>query len=231
MARPCCAALFADLATITPYFAISTGPCDDSWRPVERLYADTALLDGIIGRVQDRIEAAEQRVAASTFFLGFAARLWSIGVGAVAGHRLLPDLTPEQLLFRESGGQIRLHIRHPVCWRGGDLGPPLADMVLERHLEPLTVALHRLAPISSKLLRGNAASALLCAAQIFDRGAAKGAALQLARRLCSDTRLSDAVVFDGESHRRTSCCIYYRTPGGGLCGDCVLTHVPKKVMA
>jgi iron complex transport system ATP-binding protein len=230
MARRCCGALFAELATISPYFAIGTGPCGDGWRPVEQLYTDTALLDGIIGRVQDRIEAAEKRVAASTFFLGFAARLWSIGVGAVAGHRLLPDLTPEQLLFRESGGQIRLHIRDPLCWQGGDLEPPLADMVLERHLKPLTVALHRLAPISSKLLRGNAASALLGAAQVFDRDATKGPGAQLARRLCADKRLSCAVLFDGESYRRTSCCLYYRTPGGGLCGDCVLTHAPKKVM-
>ena len=24
------------------------------------------------------------------------------------------------------------------------------------------------------------------------------------------------------SFRRRSCCLYYRVPGGGLCGDCVL---------
>jgi hypothetical protein len=23
---------------------------------------------------------------------------------------------------------------------------------------------------------------------------------------------------------RRSCCLYYRIPGGGLCGDCVLAH-------
>ena len=27
--------------------------------------------------------------------------------------------------------------------------------------------------------------------------------------------------------RRTTCCLYYRVPGGGLCGDCVFTHPPR----
>jgi hypothetical protein len=28
------------------------------------------------------------------------------------------------------------------------------------------------------------------------------------------------------SFRRRSCCLYYRVPGGELCGDCVLSHRP-----
>src|SRR5271165_6542792 len=107
-----------------------TEPADDDWRPVRQLYTDSALLDGIVDRVGARIDVAEQRVAASTFFLGFAARLWSIGLGALAGPGLLPDLDVEHLLFRESDGQIQLHIEHPVAWQGDDLEPMLADMVL-----------------------------------------------------------------------------------------------------
>ena len=217
------AAVLAELAHIGPYFAVGTGPLDDGWHPVQQLYTDTALLDGIVGRVQACIDAAEQRVAASTFFLGFAARLWSIGLGALAGSRLLPDLNADHLLFRDADGQIRLHIQHPVAWQGDDLEPTLADMVLQRHLAPLTAALRRLGPISEKLLRGNAASALLGAARVFDRDATAGAGWQLARRLCTDKRLSNTIVFNNTGYRRTSCCLYYRTPGGGLCGDCVLT--------
>jgi ferric iron reductase protein FhuF len=26
----------------------------------------------------------------------------------------------------------------------------------------------------------------------------------------------------GWGFRRRSCCLYYRVPGGGICGDCVL---------
>jgi iron complex transport system ATP-binding protein len=228
VAAPKTAALLAELSDVSPYFAVGTGPLDDGWRPVQQLYTDTALLDGIVGRVRARIDASEQRVAASTFFLGFAARLWSIGLGALAGHRLLPDLAPEHLLFREADGGISLHIENPVAWQGDDLEPVLADMVFAWHVAPLSAALRRLGPISDKLLRGNAASALLGAARVFDRDATAGAGWQLARRLCADERLSDAILFNEASYRRTSCCLYYRTPGGGLCGDCVFTSTPRE---
>jgi iron complex transport system ATP-binding protein len=46
--------------------------------------------------------------------------------------------------------------------------------------------------------------------------------------LCADERLSDAIVFSDAGYRRTSCCLYYRVPGGGLCGDCVLTTQPHE---
>ncbi len=216
-------ALLAELAQVSSYFAVGTGPVDDGWRPVQQLYNDAALLDGIVGRVQASMGAAEQRVAASTFFFGFAARLWSIGLGALAGHRLLPDLDAEHLLFKEAEGRIRLHIERPVAWQGADLAPALADTVLAEHLAPLTAALRRLGPISDKLLRGNAASALLGAARVFDGDTTYGTGWQLARSLCADERLSDTICFNEVGYRRTSCCLYYRIAGGGLCGDCVLT--------
>jgi iron complex transport system ATP-binding protein len=216
--------VFAELADLGPYFAVGTGPVGAGWSSVAQLYTDAALLDGVVGRIQARMDAAEQRVAASTFYLGFAARLWSIGLGMLVGHRLLPDLDAEQLLFQESAGQIRLHIEHPVAWQGDDLEPTLADMVLDGHLAPLSAALRRLGPISDKLLRGNAASALLGAARVFDGNATTGRGWQLARRLCADERLSDTIRFSNGGYRRTSCCLYYRVPRGGLCGDCSMAE-------
>jgi|GEM_PF-1837329 hypothetical protein len=35
----------------------------------------------------------------------------------------------------------------------------------------------------------------------------------------------------GLAFRRRSCCLYYRLPGGGLCGDCCLRRVPGGDMA
>lgn len=62
---------------------------------------------------------------------------------------------------------------------------------------------------------------------VFDRATAgDGRGWRLARRLCADERLAGAVVFDGAGYRRTSCCLYYRTPGSGVCGDCVFTTKP-----
>jgi iron complex transport system ATP-binding protein len=224
-------AMFTALAGINEYFAVGTGPVDDGWRPTQQLYTDPDLLDGIVGRVQARIGATERRVASSIFFLGFAARLWSVGVGAVVGHRLLPELAAGQLLFREADGAIELHVERPAAWQGEDLERLLADMVLASHLTPLTEALHRLGPISRELLRGNAASALLGAARAFDRNTATGPGWQLARRLCTDERLTGAISFKEAGYRRTSCCLYYRIPSGGLCGDCVFTAAPARVFA
>jgi iron complex transport system ATP-binding protein len=216
--------VLAELAKLGPYFAVGTGPVSEDWHSVDQLYNDSTLLAGIIGRVQARMDAAEQRVAASTFFLGFAARMWSIGLSGLVGHGLLPDLDAAQLLFQESDGQIRLHIEHPVAWQGDELEPMLADMVLDGHLAPLSAALRRLGPISDKLLRGNAASALLGAARVFDGNATTGRGWQLARRLCADERLADTIRFNKVGYRRTSCCLYYRVPRGGLCGDCSLAE-------
>lgn len=218
----------SELRDVSPYFALGTGPLRGDWRPVKQLYDDTALLAEIVGRVQARMDVTEQRVAASTFFLGFAARLWSIGVGGVAGYRMLVDLPPEQLLFRESDGQVALHLEHPATRRHEDLAAALTDMVLDRHLDPLTAALRRLGPISERLLAGNTASALLGAARVFDRDRATTAGWDLARSMCTDTRLSAAVRFGDNDYRRTSCCLYYRTPHGGLCGDCALDRVPER---
>jgi iron complex transport system ATP-binding protein len=222
-------ALLAELSEVGPYFTIGTGPVGgDGWRPAAQLYTDTELLDAIVERVRARINAAERRVAASTFFLGFAARLWSVGLGAVAGHGLLPDLAAEHLLFRESDGQTRLHIEHPVGRPGQNLGALLADMVFESHLAPLAAALRRLGPISERVLRGNAASALLGAARVFDPDGPQGPAWKLALELCADQSLSCTIDFSKPGYRRSSCCLYYRTRDVGLCGDCVLTKKPAE---
>ncbi|MFZ0227148.1 MAG: (2Fe-2S)-binding protein [Mycobacterium sp.] len=225
------AAVLAELSEVNQYFAIGTGPVDGGWRSVQQLYTDPELLEDIVERVRMRIGAAERRVAASIFFLGFAARLWSVGIGAVVGHRLLPELAAEQLLFREVGGQIAFHVARPIGWQGDDVESMLADTVLS-HLTPLSTALHELGAVSRELLRGNAVSALLGAAREYDRhrGApSPGAGWQLARGLCADERLSGTVYFNETDYRRSSCCLYYRAPGGGLCGDCVFTHVPGTV--
>lgn len=224
MRYPTIVTALAELRCVSPYFALGTGPQHGGWRPVRQLYDDTALLAEIVGRVQARMDVTERRVAASTFFLGFAARLWSLGVGSVAGYHMLVDLPPEQLLFHESDGQIALHLERPATRPCEDL----ADMVLDRHLDPLAAALRRLGPISERMLTGNTASALLGAARVFDHDRATTAGWELARSMCADPRLSAAVCFGDNDYRRTSCCLYYRTPHGGLCGDCALDRVPER---
>ena len=222
-------AALADIGKINEYFAIGTGPVGAGLLPVHQLYTDSALLEGVVERVRTRIGATERRVAVSTFFLGFAARLWSVGIGAVIGHHLVPDIGTHELSFGETGGAVTLHIADPLGWQGDDLEPMLADLVLDGHLAPLAAALKRLGPISPKLLRGNAASALLGAANQYDRdrsASSPDSARRLADRLCADQRLAGAINFGNAGYRRASCCLYYRTRNSGLCGDCVFTKVP-----
>ncbi|MEB3064009.1 ATP-binding cassette domain-containing protein [[Mycobacterium] zoologicum] len=228
------AAALAELSCVTPYFAVSTGAVEGGgWRPVTQLYTDPELLDDAVAAVRERIGAPDHRVAASTFFLGFAARLWSIGLGGLAEHGLLLDLDPDELWYTQSCGTVRLHLPKPVAWQGPGLDSLLAEEVLRRHLIPLTAAVRRLGPISEKLLRGNAASAVLGAARALHRhhGAplATDPSWELARAVCADESLCDTIRFDesGTDYRRATCCLFYRTPGGGLCIDCALTHKPQ----
>ncbi|MEU0215389.1 (2Fe-2S)-binding protein, partial [Streptomyces sp. NPDC006265] len=112
--------------------------------------------------------------------------------------------------------------------------PTLADVVLHGHLVPLAAALrahHRLAP---GLLRGNAASALAGAARELDRWARRHGRTEIAVRARSLTAellahplLTGAGNLDGTTFRRRSCCLYYRVPGGGVCGDCCFTRPPR----
>ncbi|ORW95674.1 ABC transporter [Mycolicibacter terrae] len=224
----------AGLSAVSPYFAVSTGAVEGGgWRPVTQLYTDQTLLAAAIGNVGDRIGATDLRVAVSTFFLGFAARLWSIGLGALAEHGLLLDLDADELWYAESEGTVRLHLADPVAWQGSGLDALLADEILSRHLTPLAAAVRGLGPISEKLLYGNAASAVLGAARALHRH--RGAQLateqcwELARTVCTDERLTETIRFNdaGTDYRRATCCLFYRTPGSGLCIDCALTHKPQ----
>ncbi|WP_420108964.1 ATP-binding cassette domain-containing protein [Mycolicibacter arupensis] len=231
----------AELSSVSSYFAVSTGVSDEAvWRPVAQLYRDPELLARTLSHVQERICAEDLRVAASTFFLGYAARLWSIGLGGLAEHGLLIELDPEQLCYTDSAGTIRLHLTNPLAWQGPagteSLESALADMVVTQHLKPLVAAVRAITPISERLLLGNAASAALGAARALSwhhgGDLATEPSWELARRMCEHEYLNGAVSFSesGTDYRRNSCCLYYRTPGSGLCGDCTLTHKPQTRM-
>ena len=229
------ASALAELAGVSSYFEVAAGPVEGGdWRPVARLHTDPELLGAAIDGVARRIGAPDHRVAASTFFLGFAARLWSIGLGALAEHRMLVDLSPDRLWYRQDDATIRLSLPNPVAWHGAeDLEPRLRQLVLDRHLMPLADAVRRIGRISQTLLLGNAASAALGAARALTRNRAADPvtdpAWRLARAVCGDGRLAGTVRFaeSGIDYRRATCCLFYRTPAGGLCVDCALTHTPQ----
>ncbi|WP_244328711.1 (2Fe-2S)-binding protein [Streptomyces marokkonensis] len=186
-----------------------------------------------VRRVAGALRAPEARVAASVAHQGLAARLWSVALGSAALCGAVPDLAPPLLRWDPEAGapdDLWLSEVRPLA---GD-APTLVDLVLRAHLEPLAGALrsrHRLAP---GLLRGNAASALAGAARELDRwGRRHGRtdvavrAASLARDILADPLLAGTGTLTGTVFRRRSCCLYYRVPGGGVCGDCCFVRPPR----
>jgi len=215
------------VAEVGPYFAVTTGPVVESdWRPVRTLYENPAVLGSLLDRIQVRIGAEQARVAASILFQGHAARLWSVSLGTLIYRQQIPDLNPDALLWRDQDGTMRLHLQRAEGWRGENLGDVLGHRVITNHLAPLIIAIHRLGPLAERLLWGNAASALLGAARVLD-DATTGPAQDVAGQLLMQGPLRGTIRQrpDGE-HRRRSCCLFYRIPGGSLCGDCALSQPP-----
>ena len=97
-------------------------------------------------------------------------------------------------------------------------------VVIDRHLRPLVAAVREVTPVAEGLLWGNAASALAGALTVLarDRPATSGPGRRLVEELLEMPPLRGAGTFGPRGFRRRSCCLYYRVPGGGLCGDCAL---------
>ncbi|RKE17888.1 (2Fe-2S)-binding protein [Streptomyces sp. TLI_171] len=211
------------LDSLGPYFAVRTGVPPAGFRPLAELSTPEGPLAARVAEVGRVLRTNERRVAASTAHLGLAARFWSVALGTAVLTGRLPDL---------DGALFALPPQGPFeLWLPAEPGPPataaaLHDAVIDRHLRPLGAAL-RLAP---GLLAGNAASALVGAARQL--GAASpslgGPAAALARELLARSPEVGAVSPPGRplAFRRASCCLYYRAPSGGLCGDCVFTRPP-----
>lgn len=218
-------AALREVADYSPYFAVGQGPTDgDGWSPLSTLLdssARTQLIDG----VAQRMGTDEIRVAASSAFFGLAARLWSVALGTIALDGRCIDLDPDHLLWSDDSG-IALHIVEP---RWGD---ELRSEVVEGNLAPIITAWRP--DVAPGLLWGNAASGLRGAAHVItgrktnrpDGPRRVSRVEQALATVREDSRLREAV--DAESGRRRSCCLYYRLPGAGVCGDCVFTLPPTR---
>ena len=188
--------------------------------------------DPIIFRVRkitESLRVSESRVAASLAHQGLAARLWAVALGSAALYGEVPDLRPGLLHWDPDGSaphDLWLSEVHALPATAVD------RVVRQEHLVPLTAALHTRYHVSARLLWGNAGSALAAAVRQIDHWATSRQRPEVAHR----TRALAAGLFahpdlagtlDPASGRRRSCCLYYRVPGGGLCGDCCFTRPPR----
>ena len=224
----------AAAAAIGPFFALGTDAAGPGWRPATAYYPD-----GFLAGAQARLPAAEPRVAASISQLDYAARLWSPVLGSGLLAQVVPDLTGLQIRAPEAVSpdavsSLTLALPGPAGWQAAD-PITLAELsyraVVAGHLEPLALALD--SDVAEGLLWGNAASAMVGAISVLvsARPWLREPATALAADLLALGRLAGTgdlgVTGEGLGFRRRSCCLYYRLPGGALCGDCALPRRPS----
>ncbi|MBB5430657.1 (2Fe-2S)-binding protein [Nocardiopsis composta] len=227
-----------DIARINPFFEVPALPAGQV-RPLADLWRDPDYLDAQVAAVRARLaerariapQRVEARVAASLFFQGAAARLLSPAVASVLCHGVLAD--PDSLGWRTDAFGSLAPARtgeraHAVAPGGG--AAALHRHVLTAVLDPMAGAVRARVPVASRLLWGDAASALAGAVQAL--AAARPGAAEAASRTGAELLAGPPLAGLGgpaepgagmaESFVRTTCCLYYRLPGFGKCGDCAL---------
>ncbi|AZQ74501.1 MULTISPECIES: (2Fe-2S)-binding protein [Streptomyces] len=217
---------FDELAEVGPFFALRTG---EGGLPL--LHEETVRRR--VTTVGERLGTDDTRVAASIAFQGIAGRLLSIGLGSAVLTGEVPDLAAGGLRWDPARtAPDDLWLPTAVALPGEHLG----SAVLHGLLVPLHDRIRAVTPISSPLLWGNAGSSLAGALRVLHawllgrhRPEDAARAIALAEGAFADPLLHDTgtlTTTDNITFIRRTCCLYYRVPGGGMCGDCVLRHPP-----
>lgn len=223
----------ADVSEAGGYFHLYTDEAPGGpWHPLRRLLTDGDAFAARVEAAAERIGAPEPRVAASVLHLGLAARIWSPVLGAAVAHRVLLDWTADGLEWKDAlGGPLPLRLPSPS---GRQVtGPAEAAEPLFAAVEPLLEALNELVlgqvKLARRLLWGNAASALGGTVRTLATARPDHAAdaLTLGKALLTLGPLRDTGSFTQPipgrpAFTRTTCCLYYRIPHAGKCGDCAL---------
>ena len=204
--------------SVGAYFAVETDPGDGpGW-----IALDAAGLASLTDTVGERLDTDERRVAASIMFQGLAARLVS-PVLAGLGRGIVLDLDPATAAVQTRiGDAMGVTCPQPGGWLAPDPDVGLvADVLLEQQLRPLVDAVAADGPVAPSLLWGNVASALVGALTVLGASAGSVAA-RVVRDLLDHGPLAGTGELGAGGFRRRSCCLFYRTPAGGYCGDCAL---------
>ncbi|GAA1885787.1 (2Fe-2S)-binding protein [Streptomyces durmitorensis] len=225
------------LGSVGGFFALRAGapPSGVQVASLARVYAgDDGPLAFRVDKVAARLGAPDTRVAVSVAQLGLAARLWSVTLGSAALHGEVPDLDPELLHWDADGTSPDDLWLRELTTRPADAAS-IRDVVQHGHLAPLADALRARYRISAALLWGNAGSALAGAARELDTWARRNGrtdvgerARALAAELFDHPDLRSTGTLRGTAFRRRSCCLYYRCPDGGVCGDCCFDRPPQR---
>ena len=232
-------------ARFGPFFSWEPWSADAGWLPwasladgdvaAERVGIARDTLIGMFGLAEDDVPL---RVVASVTFLGCASRVVSPLLGAAVAGGDLPTPRHDQMWWQpRPGGPLpmaygRTQARPCTRMDVTALAEALAEVAVGGLLTPLLEAFRQRFALSPKVLWGNVASALGGAAgMIADQAPAHASRaadvvaemLKIAPLAGTGTLVRPSPETPRRFLIRNNCCLYYRIPGGGTCGDCVLT--------
>lgn len=183
--------------------------------------------------------AAEQvprQVATSALQMGLVSRLWSVSLSSAVLYGWVPRLAGDLLVSStDHGGPVPLGLQDPSAGvRVDSLSAAVTAIrsIIVPTVATLDQACHTVGRTALRVLQSNSASSLVGAARVLasQRPTAAGMAWTVARQVHHDPWLRTGGRWSAApppaSFRRTGCCLFYRLPGHGLCGDCVLTRRP-----
>ncbi|MGQ4271962.1 (2Fe-2S)-binding protein [Nocardiopsis changdeensis] len=241
--------VLAGVGRINMLFALDAAPPGPRWRAlgapgpgavaaeVERVRGSLAGFAGV------PVREVEWRVGASLFQQGLATRTLSPVLAAALCHGAA---LRAEAFHRDPGAKGPMVLRTSQRWAEpiaredpAAVAGHIAASVLAGVLEPVAAALDAVprgtGRVAPGLLRGNTASALAGAARSLGlaRPAVREAAEEVVRLLAASPALAGTGSYTGRDaggaavFRRTTCCLYYRVPGAGYCGDCALAAPGK----
>lgn len=232
-------AVLRETSSLGGFFALGTAVPTRSWEPMstlidgspglaERIDATAVALAAQSGTTPDRIE---RRVAASIMQQAMMARLLSPAIGCAVLSGWVPRMQLSRMWWQPDGpSPIPITLPDPHAREGrtaDELAHLISLLVIEEAVVALVSEVEREAHLSPQISWGNVASSVAGAASVLSRQhpplATQAAAI--ARAVLTTKHLADAGDFEPTGQfRRRSCCLYYRLPRGGLCGDCVLAE-------
>jgi ferric iron reductase protein FhuF len=202
-----------------PYFAVERWRGD--WRPLKDLALDPKTLSDrveVAAAVLERAGPIPRRVVASVYSLGVVSRLVSPVLASAVLDETVPVLDLENVGWRPVvSGPMPIAYRDGVDYRPASAGA-IVDGCLRSIVEPFLTTLGDRFRVSPKVLWGNAASAIGGASVML----ANPNAGSLVADLLDRPPLAGFATWDGRALKRRNCCLFYRIPGAGTCGDCVL---------
>lgn len=146
--------------------------------------------------------------------MGLASRWWSAVLVPAVTYGIAPEAS--SLMARHVDGALELGVR--------SLTPMRADpaRVRDSTVQVLGPVIEHLR-VSSRMLWANVAASLHAVPRVH---ALPPATAWCSHLLAEDPLAGHLKVGGGQARRRATCCLFYRVPGAGVCGDCLFEVAP-----